>query len=307
MANVASSPAIQAARFELTQARENMNTRLNSSRNLVKAFEHFDLNQAYFDKSREGIQQLIAKTNSLSKAISTLEAAGIDAGTTTITVPGRVWGVRQIEKPIVEVQAEIQSNLDQEVVKTGLRTLGIVKAPRFVFKMPEAPSGRTVAISTGVAGGIAAIGTGAYFHKEIAEGIANATPQAVSDFFANPGQYMPDMPDLSQYIPNMPDLSQYMPDMPDVSQYMPDCANTPDTTFCNAQQTISDYIPTQDQTVEFFKNPITIGVGAAVGVALAGAAIYKVVQNRKNQEAEAAVAKAPVEVAVEQPKTEVPA
>ena len=285
MANVASSPAIQAARFELTQARENMNTRLNSSRNLVKAFEHFDLNQAYFDKSREGIQQLIAKTNSLSKAISTLEAAGIDAGTTNITVPGRIWGVRQIEKPVVEVQAEIQSNLDQEVVKTGLRTLGIVKAPRFVFKMPEAPSGRTVAISTGVAAGLAAIGTGAYFHQEIANGIVSVTPQAVSDFFANPGQYMPEMPE-------MPDLSQYMPEMPDMSQYMPDM---PD---------MSGYIPTQDQTVEFFQNPITIGVGAAVGVALAGAAIYKVVQNRKNQEAEAAVAKAPVEVAVEQPKTE---
>ena len=67
MENIASSPAIQAARFELTQARENMSTRLNSSQNLVKAFEHFDLNQTYFDKSREGIQQLIAKTDSLSK------------------------------------------------------------------------------------------------------------------------------------------------------------------------------------------------------------------------------------------------
>lgn len=293
MANVASSPAIQAARFELTQARENMNTRLNSSRNLVKAFEHFDLNQAYFDKSREGIQQLIAKTNSLSKSISTLEAAGIDAGTTTITVPGRIWGVRQIEKPVVEVQAEIQSNLDQEVVKTGLRTLGIVKAPRFVFKMPEAPSGRTVAISTGVAGGIAAIATGAYFHKEIAGSIDLLVPQSVKDFFANPGLSMPNMPN--------------MPGMPDLSQYMPDCAQTPDTTFCSAKETISSYIPTQDQTVGFFTNPITIGVGAAVGIALAGAAIYKVVQNRKNQEAEAAVAKAPVEVAVEQPKTEVTA
>ena len=90
MENIASSPAIQAARFELTQARENMSTRLNSSQNLVKAFEHFDLNQTYFDKSREGIQQLIAKTDSLSKAISTLEAAGIDAGTTKIIVPGRI-------------------------------------------------------------------------------------------------------------------------------------------------------------------------------------------------------------------------
>ncbi len=175
--------------------------------------------------------------------------------------------------------------------------MGIVKAPRFVFKMPEAPSGRTVAISTGVATGLAAIGTGAYFHQEIANGIVSVTPQAVSDFFANPGQFMPEMPDLSQYMPEMPDLSQYMPD----------CVNTPDATFCNAKETISSYIPTQDQTVEFFQNPITIGVGAAVGVALAGAAIYKVVQNRKNQEAEAAVAKASVEVAVEQPKTEVTA
>ena len=31
MENIASSPAIQAARFELTQARENMGTRLRSA------------------------------------------------------------------------------------------------------------------------------------------------------------------------------------------------------------------------------------------------------------------------------------
>jgi hypothetical protein len=168
MANSVGLSPVALARVELAQAKENLNTRLDSSRKIVTAFEYAEGNKKFFEESRDAIKQLVVRTDALGKALTTLEQAGIDAGSCKITVPGRLIGTKKVEKPVVEVQKEIQGNLDQDTVKVGLRTLGIIEEPKkSIFSLPEAPSGRSVAKVVGGLGVAAGVVTAGIYREKI--------------------------------------------------------------------------------------------------------------------------------------------
>ncbi|GEM_PF-3671115 len=173
------SPAVQTARAEVNAVRENMDGRVKSAGRLKTAIEHLDLNieKGFFnEKNSELIKNLVKNTEVLTKAIGTLEQAGVDAGTCklTRTVPGRLFGTRQVQQTVGMAQAngEVRNVVEDPVVVASLRTLGILAKPKEpFFKMPEAPSGKTVAKAAGFTAGAATIGAGIYFRNEISAAI----------------------------------------------------------------------------------------------------------------------------------------
>ena len=176
MANSVGLSPVAQARVELAQARENLNTRLNSSKRLVTAFENIKgQSPEYFEQQKGAIKQLVVRTDALGKALATLEQAGVDAGACKITVSGKLFGTKKVERPVVEVQKEIQGNLDQDVVKVGLRTLGIVEEPKKSrFSLPEAPSSRSLAkVTVGLVGAAGVVTAGVY-RNEIITAAQNA-------------------------------------------------------------------------------------------------------------------------------------
>jgi len=260
MANSVGLSPVAQARVELTQARENLNTRLDSSRRLVTAFENVNgQSPEYFEQQKGTIKQLVVRTDALGKALATLEQAGVDAGSCNITVPGKLYGTNKVERPVVEVQKEIQGNLDQDVVKVGLRTLGIVEEPKKSrFSLPEAPSSRSVAkvtVGLGVAAGVVTAGI---YHERIIQAAKDAI----------------------DYVQSL------------------DCQspNHQNDNICRAYAILTG----NPSVNAFFTHPATIGVGVAGVAIAGVVAIAKAVKNRRNQQAEAAAAaNAPVETPVD--------
>lgn len=261
--SVIPSPEIQAARSVVSQNCTKMDNRSKSAANLKVAFDHFQLNveNDYFGRNSVSIKTLVEKTNNLTKAIGVLDQNNIDPGTCkmTRTVPGRLFGTRQVVKEVSirDANNEIRTVVEDPVVVTGLRTLGIIPQPKApLFTMPERPSAKTVAKATGFTAAAATIGTGVYYDTD------KLYVKTAAEFIG--GKMMAGVQFVQSKLPAMPEMPA-MPSMKDIK------------------------IPSMAEAKQFVgEHQVAVGVGAAAIVAVgAGIAIYK---HRKNKQAQAAAA-----------------
>ncbi len=285
MAPVGLSPRTQDANREVAVARPNMNTRLNNSQKVVIASQYLEKNGPFFEKHGNDILQLIKDTSSLSAAINTLNETGYEAGPCQITKKGRLWDT-QIKKPVEEVNEDVQNNLDQEVVKTALSTLRIPEEPKApFFTLPALPPTGTLVKGGAAVAGTLAIGSAVYFKDTIAA----ATPRRVIDAFTTVYSYVPPLP---QGVKNA--FSTVYSSIPGVPQGVKGAFSTVYSNIPSIPSTkdVTDFFSTQWSTVAnsqagaFVANHKTafgVGIGAIVTLG-AVYAIYKAVQNSKNQE-----------------------
>ena len=264
------TPATQDANRLVDTSRPSLDNRLVNSKKVVTASEHFDLNQAFFEKHGAAILQLVQDTAAMNEAIKTLENAGQDAGTCKITVPGRFYGTNQVERSVAEINDEIRSNLDQEVVQTALKTLGIVEQPKpsfFSTLAVERPSNKSIAVGTTA---VAAIGVGSaiYFDK---------VPTQVTDFVNT--NIRPHLPTL----PSQQDVIDYVSDSTVGKFVSAQVTNLKDTDAYKAVAGKLSAFAATDAGKFILDHKYEIGAGVVAAAVVAGV-IYKVAQSRKNQE-----------------------
>ena len=293
---MASSVGLKVSQDEVLTLRAhkaNASTRLESSRKVATACEHFEVNGQFFEVNRSKIEKLVKDMSAASSIVDKLVSQNGEAGTAKITrtQPGRFFGQRKVtkEEGLAEVTAEIQGNLNKEVVVIGLRTLGILPTPKApIFTLPEAPSRGTVAkAAAGVTGAVAA-GAAYVYRDEI--GAAAVTgyaslPQSVQDFGRSVAQKAKEASE--SVMNNMPAMPS-MPSMPSMDEVKTFATTQYDNASIHAKNAKNFVI----------ENPgkVALGAGAAALVIGGGVAAYKIVQNRRKQ-AQETVAQTPAQQA----------
>jgi len=287
---MATSPVIQrvlspqeVAVFKAFQT--NADARLASSQKVVTASENFELNGKFFEANSDKIKKLVADMSATNAVVQKLVAASGDAGTCKVTRKEKgFFGMKKVtkEESIASVTAEIQGNLNNEVVVASLRALGILPTPKApFFSAPSAPSSKAVKTAAGVVVAGSAAGATYYFRNEIETGIKaayGASPEFVKTayrFARDNAQAGFDW--VKGKMPAMPSAPA-VPSFDDVKQFF----NRQWENVKSGASTAYDFSVNQHPYA-------TAGVGAALTI-LAGVAVYKAVQNKNKQAEEAAAA-----------------